>query len=218
MKNIAFKNSGKETPVGKVVCVGRNYLKHAEELGNEVPEFPLIFLKPASALIKSGNKIVHPEYSDEMHHEIELVLYIGEKIKDAEDKTAKQAIRGYAVGLDMTLRDIQAKLKEKGHPWTLAKVFDGSGVVSDFIDSEEYDLTGNEKITLSVDGKMKQNSTLNKMIFSSVDIVKYISTKMTLEAGDLIFTGTPEGVGKVKKGNRLTAEIEKIGKLETEIV
>jgi 5-carboxymethyl-2-hydroxymuconate isomerase len=218
MKKITFKNSGKEAEIGKILCVGRNYLKHAEELGNEVPEFPLIFMKPASVIIESGEKIVHPEYSNEMHHEIELVLYIGEKIKNAEPEAARKAIHGYGVGLDMTLRDVQSGLKKKGHPWTLAKVFDGSGVLSEFVTPEEYELTGKEKISLSVDGEMRQNSTLNKMIFSSVEIIKYLSTKMTLEPGDLIFTGTPEGVSKVIKGNKLYGEIENIGSLETEII
>lgn len=216
MKNI--KINSQKLNVGKIVCVGRNYAEHAKELGNEIPEFPLIFLKPASNLIFSGEKIVHPDYSNEMHHEVELVLLIGKKIKNADESAALNAIAGYAVGLDMTLRDIQSELKKKGHPWTLAKCFDGSAVVSDFVSSENYNLKGNEKITLSVNDETKQNSTLDKMIFPPVEIVKYISEKMTLEPGDLIFTGTPKGVSKVTRGDKIFAEIENIGRLETEII
>lgn len=217
MKNIKFKNSNEQIAVGKIVCVGRNYKAHAEEMGNEVPEFPIIFMKPASALIYSGDKIIHPQHSNEMHHEVELVLLIGDTIKDADDETAKSAIAGYAVGLDMTLRDLQAELKKKGHPWELAKCFDTSAVVSDFISVADLQLTGDEKISLSVNDEPRQNSTLNKMIFNPVEIVKYISSKITLEKGDLIYTGTPEGVGKVNRGDKLNAEISNVGNLETEI-
>lgn len=217
MKKIRIKNSEKEIQVGKIVCVGRNYVKHAEELGNEVPEFPIIFLKPASVLSYSGDDLIYPDYSEEMHHEVELVLLIGKNIKDASDSEAASAIAAYAVGLDMTLRDIQSELKKKGHPWTLAKVFDGSAIVSDFIGKNDYSLTNNEKISLKLNGELKQNSLLSYMIFSPVDIVKYISQKMTLEEGDLIFTGTPEGVGKVNRGDKVYAEIENVGKLEVEI-
>ncbi len=210
-------NEKKEYEVGKIVCVGRNYVAHAEELGNEVPEFPLIFLKPPSNLIFNGDVIVHPDYSDEMHHEVELVLLIGETVKNADDETAKNAIAGYAVGLDMTLRDIQTELKRKGYPWTLAKCFDGAAAVSDFVSAENIDFKGDEKITLKVNNEDRQDSTLDKMIFSPVEIVKYISSKMTLEKGDLVYTGTPKGVNKVVRGDKLFAYIENIGKLEVEI-
>jgi len=218
MKTITIKNSNQKFTVGKIVCVGRNYSEHAKELGNEIPDFPLIFLKPPSNLIFDGDDIIYPQYSNEMHHEVELVLLIGEKIKDANANRAQQAIKAYAVGLDMTLRDIQKKLKEKGHPWTLAKCFDTSAVVSEFMLSSEYKLTGNERIELSVNNLTKQSSTLNKMLFSPVEIVKYISSKMTLEEGDLIFTGTPAGVGKVTKGDKIFAYIENIANLKTQII
>ncbi len=201
----------------KIVCVGRNYAAHAEELGNEVPSYPLIFLKPFSSLIKSGEKIVCPPFSGEMHHEVELVLLIGKKIKNVAPEEAPGAISGYAVGLDMTLRDVQSELKKKGHPWTLAKCFDTSAVISDFKDASEYKLSGKERITLSVNNQVRQNSSLELMIHSPVELVSYISSVMTLDEGDLIYTGTPAGVGKVEKKDIITAEIENIGKLETEI-
>jgi 5-carboxymethyl-2-hydroxymuconate isomerase len=218
MKNLNIINSSLKIPVGKIVCVGRNYAEHAKELGNETPEFPLLFLKPVSSLIFSGDNIVHPSYSEEMHNEVELVLMIGTEIKNADEQEAENAITAYAVGLDMTLRDIQSEAKSKGHPWTLAKCFDTSAVVSDFKLKSEYMLTSNEKIMLRVNDIQKQNAVLSQMIFSPVELVKYISSRMTLENGDLIFTGTPAGVGKVNKGDILTAEIENIAGLENKII
>ncbi|HEX9740771.1 MAG TPA: fumarylacetoacetate hydrolase family protein [Ignavibacteriaceae bacterium] len=214
MKRIKIQNTSKEYSVGKIVCVGRNYIEHAQELGNEVPEKPVIFLKPSSALIFSGNEIVYPEFSSEMHHEVELVLLIGRKIKNADPVEAEEAIAGYGVGLDMTLRDIQNELKKKGHPWTIAKCFDTSAVVSDFIHKENYGLTLDEEISLTVNREVKQKDKLNKMIFNPVQLVEYISSLMTLEEGDLVFTGTPKGVSKVNKGDKLNAEITGIAKLE----
>lgn len=202
----------------KIVCIGRNYLKHAEELGNEVPEFPLIFLKPFSSLIKSGEKIFYPNYSNDMHYEAELVLVIGKDIYKGNKEEAENSISGYAVGLDMTLRDIQDELKKKGYPWTLAKVFNGSAVISEIMPKCDYTLTLNEKIVLEQNGMIKQNSPLNKMIFNPTDIIEYISSKMTLKKGDLIFTGTPEGVGKTFKGDKLKAKIDNIAELYTEIL
>ena len=213
MKHIKIKNREQTIPVGKIVCVGRNYSEHAKELGNEVPEKPIVFLKPASALIFSGDKIKHPTFANEMHHEVELILLIGKEIKNANIR-AEDAIEAYGVGLDMTLRDLQVKLKEKGHPWTIAKGFDTSAVVSEFVSKEDYTLTLNERIILSVNGIKRQDDLLNKMIFSPAEIVEYLSSLMTLEKGDLIYTGTPAGVSKVKPGNKLHAEIEGLAVLD----
>lgn len=217
MKKVNVKNSGGEFIVGKMVCVGRNYAEHIKELGHETPEFPLIFLKPASTIIYSGDKVIHPTYSEELHYEGELVLLIGKDIKNADAIEAEEAIAGYGVGLDMTLRDLQRELSKKGNPWTLAKCFDTSAVLSDFVLKAEHNLTMKETITLKVNGEVRQNSTLDMMIFPPVEIVKYISAVLPLEKGDLIFTGTPAGVGKVVKGDKIEAEITGIGSLETEI-
>jgi acylpyruvate hydrolase len=218
MKQIKIKNSSQSYPIGKIVCVGRNYAEHAKELGNEVPEKPVIFLKPVSAVIFSGGKIVHPSFSADMHYETELVLLIGETIKEAGEKEAEDAIIAYGVGLDMTLRDIQTELKKKGHPWTIAKGFDTSAVLSDFISKKDHNVTLKEEITLKVNDTERQHEKLNKMIFNHVQIVEYISSLMTLEEGDLIFTGTPAGVGKTVKGDRLHAEITGIAELECEVI
>lgn len=218
MKQVKIKNSGQSYNIGKIVCVGRNYVEHAKELGNDVPEKPVVFLKPASAVIYSGEKIVHPSFSENMHHETELVLLIGKTIKDADEKDAEEAIIAYGVGLDMTLRDIQTELKKRGHPWTIAKGFDTSAVISEFISKNDYKLTLNEEIILRVNGDERQHEKLNKMIFNPAQIVDYISSLMTLEEGDLIFTGTPAGVNKTVKGDKLHAEITGIGTLECEVV
>ncbi len=214
MKSIRIKNSSREIPIGKIVCVGRNYAEHAKELGNEIPEKPVIFLKPASSVIYSGDKIIYPSFSTEMHHETELVLLIGKKIKDAAEKESKEAIAGYGVGLDMTLRDIQNELKKKGHPWTISKCFDTSAVLSDFILKENYKLTLEEEISLEVNGAVRQKEKLNMMLFIPAKVVEYVSSLMTLEEGDLIFTGTPKGVSKVEWGDKLLAKIEGVVQLE----
>ena len=218
MKQLEIKNSEQKITIGKVVCVGRNYAAHAKEMGNEVPDFPILFLKTATCLIPSRGEVVHPDYSSNLHHEIELVLIIGNKIKNATEEVAENAIFGYAVGLDMTLRDLQNESRKRGEPWTLAKVFDTSGVISPVILKSEYHLGENEKIFLSVNGEVKQSSSLDKMLFGAVATVQHISQKMTLEKGDIIFTGTPDGVGRVMPGDKLTGGIENIGEIEAIIV
>lgn len=213
MKTARIKNSKKEHAIGKIVCVGRNYVEHAKELGNEVPDKPVLFLKPASALIYSGGQIIHPDYGNELHHEVELVLLIGETVKNANKAQSEKLIIGYGVGLDMTLRDVQIELKKKGNPWTLAKCFDTSAVISDFVLKEDYQLNSNEKLELKVNGEIKQSDSLNSMLFNPAEIVEYISSVMTLEKGDLIFTGTPAGVSKVNRGDKLEAKLGEIAEL-----
>ncbi len=217
MKTVQIKNSDKKYSVGKIVCVGRNYAEHVKELGNEVSDKPVIFLKPASAIIYSGGSVVHPDYGNDLHHEIELVLLIGKDVKNASLKDAENSIIGYGVGLDMTLRDVQNALKKKGDPWTISKCFDTSAVLSDFVLKENYTLTQKENIELKVNGQIKQNDTLDKMISSPAQLVQYISSLLKLEEGDLIFTGTPAGVSKVKKGDKLEGSIENIGELNCTI-
>ena len=217
MKYLNFKNSEEKVPIGKMVCVGRNYAAHAKELGNDVPEFPIIFLKPASNVIFSGESVVHPSYSNDLQHEVELVLYIGEDVKNADDASAEKAIHGYTIGLDMTLRDLQNEYRKKGDPWTLAKCFDTAAVLTDVVLKKDYRLRGDEKISLSVNGKERQNSSIKNMLFSPAEIVKFISARLTLEKGDLIFTGTPEGVGRVVPGDKIDASLENIGTIKTQI-
>jgi len=218
MKKIKIKNSSEQITIGKIVCVGRNYAEHAKELGNEVPDKPVVFLKPASSVIYSGGEIIYPSFSNEMHHEAELVLLIGKTIQDADEKESEEAITGYGVGLDMTLRDVQDVLKKKGHPWTIAKGFDTSAVLSDFILKKDYRLTLDEEISLSVNNNIRQKEKLNMMLFPPVKIVQYLSSLITLEEGDLIFTGTPKGVGKVERGDKLFTKIDNIAELSCNVI
>jgi acylpyruvate hydrolase len=218
LKKVRIKNSSKDFTVGKIVCVGRNYSEHAKELGNEVLDKPVLFLKPSSAIIYSGDNIIHPDFSNEMHHEVELVLLIGRKISKANLQEAENAIIGYGVGLDMTLRDIQNEARKKGNPWTISKCFDTSAIISDFVLKEDYKLTFDEEIALYINGVVKQKDQLNKMILNPSQIVEYISSLMTLEEGDLVFTGTPKGVSKVNRGDKLEANLTGIAKLECSVV
>jgi 2-keto-4-pentenoate hydratase/2-oxohepta-3-ene-1,7-dioic acid hydratase in catechol pathway len=218
MKSVRIKNSKIKFAICKIICVGRNYAEHAKELGNEIPDKPVLFLKPASAVIYSGGEIIHPDFGNDLHHEVELVLLIGEKVKKANIAQAEEAIIGYGVGLDMTLRDVQNDLKKKGHPWTLAKCFDTSAVISDFVLKKDYQLKSDEKLELKVNGIVKQSDTLKSMIFNPAEIVEYISSVMTLEKGDLVFTGTPSGVGKVNRGDQLEAKLGEIAELVCRVV
>jgi len=213
MKQTTIKKTNAQIPIGKIVCIGRNYAEHAKELGNEVPAKPVLFLKPASAVIYSFEDIIHPAFGNDLHHEVELLLLIGSDVKNASLEEAENTIVGYGVGLDMTLRDVQSELKSKGHPWTLAKCFDTSAVISDFVLKEDYILSLDEKITLSVNGVIKQEDTLASMIFNPAELVEYVSSVMTLEKGDLIFTGTPAGVSKVNRGDKIVGKIEGIAEL-----
>ena len=217
MKKVFTNDKKRAFDVGKIVCVGRNYMDHIKELGHQAEEKPVLFLKPTSAMIYSGEKIIYPSFSNNLHHEIELVLLIGKKITNASIEEANEAIIGYGIGLDMTLRDLQNQAKDKGNPWTISKCFDTSAVISDFILKEEYDLNFEETISLKVNGEIRQKETLNKMMFKPDELVSYISSRMTLEEGDLIFTGTPSGVSGLNKGDKLEGEITNVAKIETEI-
>jgi len=177
-----------------------------------------LFLKPASALIYSGGEIIHPDYGNELHHEVELVLLIGETMKKANKPQSEKAIIGCGVGLDMTLRDVQDGLKKKGHPWTLAKCFDTSAAISDFVLKNDYQLKPDEKLELKVNGQLRQSDNLKSMIFNPAEIVEYISSIMKLEKGDLIFTGTPAGVSKVSRGDKLEAKLGEITELYCTVV
>ena len=217
-KTITIKNSGEKIPINKIVCVGRNYVEHINELGNEIPEKPVVFLKPNSSVIFNGDEIVYPSYSQDMHHEVELLLLIGQTIKNANLQQAEDAIIGYGLGLDMTLRDVQNEMRKKGYPWTKAKCFDTSAVISDFILKKDYHLTLEEELLLKVNDEVRQKDKLKKMIFKPAEVVEYLSSIMTLEYGDIIFTGTPQGVSKVNTGDRLFAALDDLITLECQVI
>jgi 5-carboxymethyl-2-hydroxymuconate isomerase len=198
---------------GKIICLGRNYLDHAKEMHAEVPTTPILFLKPPSALLEDGGVIRIPSFSNDMHHEVEMVVLIGLGGTDISAAQAMDHVGGYAIGLDMTLRDVQAEAKKKGLPWTVAKGFDTSAPVGKFVPKSAVQDPHHLDIRLSVNGTVRQQSNTCNMIFSIEAMIAYISSVFTLEPGDLVFTGTPEGVGPVQPGDVLTAELQHVGSL-----
>lgn len=199
--------------IGKIVCLARNYREHAKELGNEIPAAPVLFMKPASAIIDNGNSVRIPDYSQECHYEVELALLVGKTAKNVSIENAMEYIAGYGVAIDMTLRDVQNQLKSKGLPWEIAKGFDTSCPLSEFTPLTSIADPAELTLRLSVNGEIKQNGTTADMIHSVPQIISHISTIFTLEPGDVILTGTPAGVGKVVAGDNMFAEIDSVGSL-----
>jgi len=186
----------------KIFCVGRNYGEHAKELGNAVPENPVIFSKPDTALIKEGGPFYLPDFSTDVHHEVELVIKISKNGKNIQEKFASTYYNEIGLGIDFTARDLQTKLKEKGLPWELAKGFDGSAPLGKFKNVHELDLA-NTLFSLKKNDVIVQEGNSKDMIFDFNKIISFISTYFTLKTGDLIYTGTPAGVSKVTVGDKL---------------
>jgi 2-keto-4-pentenoate hydratase/2-oxohepta-3-ene-1,7-dioic acid hydratase in catechol pathway len=186
----------------KILCVGRNYSEHAKELGNAVPENPVIFSKPDTALLKNGEPFYIPDFSNDVHHEIELVIKINKVGKKIQEKFAKNYFSEIGLGIDFTARDKQNELKLKGLPWELAKAFDGSAPIGNFINIENIDLK-NIDFSLQKNGQLVQQGNTSQMIFSFEQIVSFVSQYFTLKVGDLIYTGTPAGVSQVNIGDHL---------------
>jgi acylpyruvate hydrolase len=213
VKFVQFKDSTRTMPAGKLVCLGRNYAEHAKEMKAEVPSVPLLFLKPSTSLLAPGGKVLLPAFSSDLHHEVEMVVLIGTEGKQIPRERAMSYVAGYAIGLDMTLRDVQAEAKKKGLPWSVAKGFDTSAPLSPFVGPQEVPDPHNLAISLKVNGVLRQLSNTRHMLFRVEDMISYISTVFTLEPGDMIFTGTPEGVGQVLPGDILEAELASVGTL-----
>jgi 2-keto-4-pentenoate hydratase/2-oxohepta-3-ene-1,7-dioic acid hydratase in catechol pathway len=207
MGTIKFLNSATPVQVPKIICVGRNYREHAAEMKAEVPSSPVLFLKPSTAIIHTGENIVLPVFSKEMHHEVELVVAVGRRARNIPAGDAWGIVSGYGVGLDMTLRDVQSVAKQKGLPWAVAKGFDTSAPVSDFIAASAAGPGPSFDIECSVNGALRQKVSTSAMIFDVGYLLHYISTIFTLEPGDLVFTGTPEGVGAVLPGDVIEAKL-----------
>ena len=207
MKSVTLRGTDKFYPVGKIICLGQNYAEHAKELKFEVPASPVFFLKPPSAIIYEGGQIVLPEISNEVHHEVEMTILIGEKGNNIHRCAALKHVAGYGIGLDMTMRDIQNEAKKKGLPWALAKGFDTSAPVSEFIPAETIGDPGSLNIQLFINGKLRQSSSTSKFVFPVDKVISYISQFITFEPGDIIFTGTPEGVSRVEHGDKLEASL-----------
>ena len=205
MKSVTLRGSGESIPVQKIICLGQNYAEHAKEMKFDVPVSPVLFLKPPSAIIHQGEQIVIPAISNDVHHEVELIVLIGKKGKNIPRESALQYVAGYGVGLDMTMRDVQLEAKKKGLPWSLAKGFDTSAPLSEFIPAALVCDPMSLSIQLKINGKVRQFSSTRKLIFPVDTIITYISQFMALERGDVIYTGTPEGVSRVDHGDILEA-------------
>jgi len=218
MPNYSFnRNIKRELSIGKLVCLARTYKKHAQEMNSEIPKEPVLFLKPASSIIFNGDAIKIPKMSKCIHHEVELGIVIGKKCKNISKKDAMDYVLGYLVALDITARDIQTELKKKGWPWGIAKGFDTFAPISNVVLKENVPNPQNLDISLKVNGEIKQSSNTSNMIFSIEEIIEFISQIMTLEPGDLIMTGTPEGVGEIKSGDILEANLGDIFSLKVDV-
>jgi 2-keto-4-pentenoate hydratase/2-oxohepta-3-ene-1,7-dioic acid hydratase in catechol pathway len=187
----------------KIFCIGRNYAKHAKELGNDLPTEPIVFCKPPTALLNDGKPFYHPNFSENIHHEIELVLRVCKNGKAIDTKFAHKYYNQITVGIDFTARDWQNKLKDKGQPWEIAKAFDGSAPVGSFIPLSEIEDMANIEFSMTKNEQVVQHGFTRDLIFSFDELVSYISRFFTIQPGDLIFTGTPEGVSQVKIGDNL---------------
>ena len=202
---------------GKIVCLGRNYVDHIKELGNEIPDSPVIFIKLASSILPDGGTIIIPDYSTDCHYEAELAVLIGKTGKDISEEAAFDHVAGYGVAIDLTLRDVQSKHKEKGLPWEIAKGFDTACPLSDFIPADMVPDPHNLPITLTVNGELKQNGNTGMMMRNIPKIIADFSEIFTLEEGDVLLTGTPAGVGPIVSGDKLVAKIDQVGELAVRV-
>jgi acylpyruvate hydrolase len=201
----------------KIICIGRNYAEHAKEMNAALPTEPVFFLKPDTALVKDNQPFYYPDFSKEIHHEIELVLKITKNGKNIDEAFAHKYYDEIGIGIDFTARDIQAACKEKGLPWEKAKAFDNAAPLGKFIDKEKIKDLRNINFQLLINGKTVQKGNTKDLLFSFDTIIASVSKFITLKTGDLIYTGTPEGVGPVKIGDRLEGYIEKEKLLDFEI-
>jgi 2-keto-4-pentenoate hydratase/2-oxohepta-3-ene-1,7-dioic acid hydratase in catechol pathway len=192
----------------KIICVGRNYAEHIAELNNEKPDAPVIFIKPDTALLRPGEAFYYPEFSKDVHYEVELVVKINKMGKNIEEKFAHKYYDEIGIGIDFTARDLQSQLKAKGLPWELAKAFNGSAPVSDFVPVSDFADLQNVNFSLDVNGETRQDGNSSMMLYQINYLISFVSKYFTLKTGDLIFTGTPKGVGPVAIGDVLTASIE----------
>lgn len=195
-------------PVGKVVCVGRNYLNHIRELNNAVPEQPLLFMKPSTALSSLETAIRWPENSGVCHHELELAVLIGERLSKVTAAEVSPAIVGYGLALDLTLRDVQQQIKAQGHPWELAKAFDGACPMSPFIAADQIADPQRLALKLWINQQLRQQGNSCDMIYDIVSLISHISRHFTLLPGDIILTGTPAGVGPLNPQDELVLEMD----------
>jgi 2-keto-4-pentenoate hydratase/2-oxohepta-3-ene-1,7-dioic acid hydratase in catechol pathway len=201
----------------KIICIGRNYAEHAKEMKSEVPAEPVFFMKPDTALLKDNEAFFYPEFTKDLHHEVEIVLKISKAGKHIEEKFAHKYYEEIGIGIDFTARDVQARCKEKGLPWEKAKAFDGSAPIGKFLPKSSFSDLNNISFHLNVNGELRQKGTTKDLLFSFDSIIAYVSQFVTLKTGDLIYTGTPEGVAAVKAGDRLSCFIGEQNLLEFDV-
>lgn len=200
----------------KIIAIGRNYAAHIAELNNEKPSQPVVFMKPDTAILRNNAPFYYPEFSKDIHFEVEVLIKINREGKYIDQKFAHKYYEEIGIGIDFTARDLQSKCKEKGLPWEIAKAFNGSAPISEFVSKEGHDLS-NLNFSLKQNGELKQQGNTSLMLFPFDEIVAYVSQYFTLKKGDIIFTGTPAGVGPIAIGDKLEAFIEEEKLLEVEI-
>ena len=214
--------AGAQFPVHRIYCVGRNYVEHAKEMGFTGREPPFFFMKPADAIVPVAEgqtgEIDYPPLTRNLHHEIELVVAIGKGGRNIAAANAMSHVWGYAVGLDMTRRDLQGEAKKQGRPWCVGKGFDESAPIGPIRPATQCSVGADTAIVLEVNGAVRQKSTIGKLIWSIPEIIEHVSAAWTLAPGDLIFTGTPEGVAAVVAGDMLAARIDGVGSLQVQVV
>ena len=210
-------NDGMELPIGTIYCIGKNYAAHAREMGGEVPDSAVVFIKPPASYLPDGGVIRIPSFSQLVHHEVEMVVVIGKDCVSVARENAHRYIAGYGVGLDMTLRDVQTEAKKKGEPWAIAKGFATSAPISTIISAASYEGIPDFDLSLTVNGEVRQSGNTNMMERPVDMLVEYLSSVFTLRCGDCIFTGTPEGVGAVYSGDVLRAQLGDIASLEVSV-
>jgi fumarylpyruvate hydrolase len=216
--SVAVTGTAARFPVRRIFCVGRNYAAHAREMGKDpARDPPFLFMKPADAVVDSGASVPYPPQTKNFHHEIELVVAIGQGGTDIPVETALDHVYGYAVGIDLTRRDLQNAAKEAGRPWDWSKGFDRSAPIAPLHQVRDVGHIGKGRVWLAVNGKTKQDSDLSKMIWSVPEIIAFISQSMALKPGDLIMTGTPEGVGPIVKGDLMTGGIDSLGEIKISV-
>ncbi|PVZ15447.1 MULTISPECIES: fumarylacetoacetate hydrolase family protein [unclassified Pseudomonas] len=206
-------------PLGKVVCIGRNYAEHAKELNNPVPSEPLLFIKPGSCVVPADGGFKIPQGRGSVHYETEIAVLLGKPLSTApSEEEVLDAISGFAPALDLTLRDVQSRLKEKGLPWELAKSFDGACVLSPFVAASEFTDFTSIPVRLTLNGELRQDGSSAMMLNPIVPMIQYMAAHFSLQAGDVILTGTPAGVGELAAGDELVMELPGSVRVETRVL
>ncbi|MFK2902946.1 fumarylacetoacetate hydrolase family protein [Dyella ginsengisoli] len=208
VSSLPIAGSDQRFPVRRIFCIGRNYAEHAREMGAVVEkDAPLFFCKPADAVVTDGADVPYPQATADLHHEVEMVVALGAGGRDLSPEMAARLVWGYGVGLDLTRRDLQAVAKAKSHPWDVAKAFDHSAPVSALVPAAKATVDAGTVLRLTVNGELRQHTTLGEMVHSVPEILAALSRLFELKAGDLVFTGTPAGVAALQRGDRFHAEL-----------